>query len=504
MTGSENTRREERRLQALERYGVLGNERDPEFDELTRLAARLCGTTAAAVNFIGSDQQWTKASHGIEIDSIARELSFCSHTILADGPLVIPDATQDPRFQDNPLVTGPPHIRFYAGIPLTTPEGDRIGTLCVTDSTPRTLDDEKIDALRAIARQVIAQLELRRKVLELSEATTSRERAEEALRQRDTGRATQIGKPAAEKAGAASGAAVWLAFVLSLSITLAATWLSISNVGREWNERFAEQIEDFVSVLVDRLSAYEELERAGAAFVSSSEKVTRSEWNHFVNTVAIERRYPGLQMTGLVEHVRSEGLQSFIAEATEDSPGFSLHPKGDRDEYYIVRFVNPPGPNSQVEGFDLSTESLRRFAATVAMEKGLPRATDKLTLIQDAEGRPAFLLFYPVYRKDMPTETIDERRAALIGWIYLGIRVEDLISQLPAISMHGLAIDMHSATDGDGLLYSSDWAGFSSLRPRVSSKCTARGGASIFAPSRSSSAVRAGASPPASSSVDFF
>jgi two-component system cell cycle sensor histidine kinase/response regulator CckA len=154
---------EAQRLAALYGYGVLDTPPEPAFDELVKLAARICDTPISLVSLVDQDRQWFKARHGIEFTETSREVSFCSHTF--DRPaelLIVPDATLDPRFSDNPLVLGAPNLRFYAGVPLCTPEGFVVGTLCVAGDQPRSLSAEQQDALRVLGRQVMAQLELRR------------------------------------------------------------------------------------------------------------------------------------------------------------------------------------------------------------------------------------------------------------------------------------------------------------------------------------------------------
>lgn len=161
---------EERRLAALTRYRVIDTPRERGFDDLATLAAEICGTPIAVVNLIASNRQWFKAEVGLGVDSTPLQTSFCGTAILEDDFLLVPDATQDERFACNPLVTTEPGLRFYAGALLKSPDGFAIGTLCVLDYVPRSLTDQQQSALRRLARQVMAQLELRLAVLDREEA----------------------------------------------------------------------------------------------------------------------------------------------------------------------------------------------------------------------------------------------------------------------------------------------------------------------------------------------
>ncbi|MBD2006782.1 MULTISPECIES: GAF domain-containing protein [Cyanophyceae] len=153
---------EQERIEALREYEILDTEAEQAFDDLTRLAAYICGTPIAVVSLVDTDRQWFKSKVGLAAPETSRDIAFCAHAILQTELLVIQDATRDSRFADNPLVTNDPNIRFYAGTNLTTPEGLPIGTLCVIDSVPRDLSPEQRLALEALGRQVMTQINLRR------------------------------------------------------------------------------------------------------------------------------------------------------------------------------------------------------------------------------------------------------------------------------------------------------------------------------------------------------
>lgn len=167
---------ESRRLAALARYRVLDTPRERGFDDLAALASVICGTPIAVVNLIGSDRQWFKAEVGLGVDETPLETSFCGMAILEEDFLLVPDATQDERFACNPLVTAEAGLRFYAGAILKSPDGFPIGTLCVLDHEPRSLDDRQQQALCQLARQVMVQLELRLALIEREEAYDELER----------------------------------------------------------------------------------------------------------------------------------------------------------------------------------------------------------------------------------------------------------------------------------------------------------------------------------------
>jgi len=176
---SDRAERERQRLAALASYDVLDTPREPAFDEVAALVARLCDVPIAVVNLIGDGRQFFKAEVGLGVRETPLESSFCAKALLEEDFLLVPDATRDSRFDCNPLVVNEPHLRFYAGALLKTEEGLAIGTLCVLDTRPRQLSDLQQETLRVLARQVMAQMELRRSLAERNrqlEETEARER----------------------------------------------------------------------------------------------------------------------------------------------------------------------------------------------------------------------------------------------------------------------------------------------------------------------------------------
>jgi len=171
---------ESERLEALQRFEVLDTESEQKFDDLTLLARHICDAPIALISLVDAERQWFKSKIGLNTSQTPRAVSFCGHAILEEDVMVVPDAAADERFADNPMVTGAPGIRFYAGAPLLTSTGHALGTLCVLDRKPRELTEEQLEALRALARQVVAQLELRLRLKK------ERKEAKEAIDERDT------------------------------------------------------------------------------------------------------------------------------------------------------------------------------------------------------------------------------------------------------------------------------------------------------------------------------
>jgi GAF domain-containing protein len=161
---------ENERLAALKSYQILDTAGEQSYDDITALAAHICEVPIAMISLVDEARQWFKSKVGLEQEETSREVAFCAHAILQHEPFIVRDAVKDSRFSENPLVTGEPHIRFYAGFPLVNTEGLALGTLCVIDREPRQLSAGQDKAMQALSRQVMALLEFRRVSARLADA----------------------------------------------------------------------------------------------------------------------------------------------------------------------------------------------------------------------------------------------------------------------------------------------------------------------------------------------
>lgn len=175
--------REAERLAELDEFSILDTLPEEDYDNITRLASHICGTPISLISLIDKDRQWFKSRHGLAVNETPREHAFCAHAIHSTEPFVIEDSREDKRFFDNPLVTNDPHVIFYAGIPLVTEAGLPMGTLCVIDDKPHHLNDDQLSALKALARQVMNLLKLRKQQKELEEGLAEKKRINQQLEQ---------------------------------------------------------------------------------------------------------------------------------------------------------------------------------------------------------------------------------------------------------------------------------------------------------------------------------
>ncbi len=159
---------EKERIIELKSYSILDTLPEEDYDSLTAIAAQICGTPISLVSLLDERRQWFKSHHGLDVTETPKEYAFCSHAITNDSDVfIVQDARLDERFHDNPLVTGNPHVIFYAGVPLVNESGLPMGTLCVIDNEPKVLGESQVRSLRALAKQVMNLMTLRLKSLEL-------------------------------------------------------------------------------------------------------------------------------------------------------------------------------------------------------------------------------------------------------------------------------------------------------------------------------------------------
>ena len=166
------------RIAAVQKYAILDSEPEQAFDDLTLLASYICHTPIALISLVDESRQWFKSKVGLSTSETSRDIALCSTAILNSEVFVVTDTLQDERFRNNPLVVSEPNIRFYAGAPLITEDGFALGTLCVIDRSPRELSSEQKEALKALSRLVLAQLEFRRNLMLLKEALDDRTKEE--------------------------------------------------------------------------------------------------------------------------------------------------------------------------------------------------------------------------------------------------------------------------------------------------------------------------------------
>ncbi|GAA4281016.1 sensor histidine kinase [Gaetbulibacter aestuarii] len=163
--------KEQERLKELESFSILRTIPELDYDDLTAIAAQICDTPISLVSLLEADCQWFKSHHGLDLQETPRNISFCGHAINQPSDIfIVEDATKDERFFDNPLVTGPPYIQFYAGVSLMSDNGLPLGTLCVVGNEPKTLTNKQIQSLKALSRQTMNVLNLRKSKLELEKA----------------------------------------------------------------------------------------------------------------------------------------------------------------------------------------------------------------------------------------------------------------------------------------------------------------------------------------------
>lgn len=169
----EDLKKEKSRLKALHDQNILDTGDEEEYDRIVKVASFVCGTPISLISLVDTERQWFKSKIGLDLEETPRNVSFCSHAIQQDGVMEIHDASEDLRFKDNPLVTSNPNIRFYAGAPLITSDGLKLGTLCVIDKVPKALSQEQKECLEILSKQVMDQMELKQQRKQLQKLNSN-------------------------------------------------------------------------------------------------------------------------------------------------------------------------------------------------------------------------------------------------------------------------------------------------------------------------------------------
>ena len=172
---------EAKRLEALKSYQIMDSDPEPEFDSLLDLVADICEVPVAYISFMDGERQWYKSKRGLDIDEFPQEGTFCETTLMQNDPLIVPNLTEDERFSQSPFVTDDPKFRFYAGAPLTHPDGHNVGTVCLVDIKPRELTDLQKNTLKTVSKQIIAQLELQKKNRDLMQIANDLKQHQDSL-----------------------------------------------------------------------------------------------------------------------------------------------------------------------------------------------------------------------------------------------------------------------------------------------------------------------------------
>jgi len=267
-------------------------------------------------------------------------------------------------------------------------------------------------------------------------------------------------------------ATAWVVLALSLVFTVLAWSISADAIRAGALQRFRFQTQDIASAIAGRLLTYETILRAGAGLFNASDTVTRGEWRQFVADLQLQQNFPGIQGLGFSLMVTPQGLARHLAEIrAEGFPDYAIRPAGERDTYSSILYLEPfDWRNRRAFGYDMYAEPVRRQAMERARDTGAPTISGRVTLVQETtqDMQYGFLMYMPVYRKGLPTTSGDERRAALLGFVYSPFRAKDFMTGLLGVAQGGIEFALYdgAAPSTATLLYDNLAGGaLAALRP---------------------------------------
>lgn len=254
----------------------------------------------------------------------------------------------------------------------------------------------------------------------------------------------------------------WLVLVVSLTVTAWAWEITAASVAQRAQAHFDRVVENLKSRISSRLEAYEVMLLGAQGLFEASNTVTRQEWHEFVGMFKLDEKYPGIQGLSHSMRVPAAKLKDFEKSArASGAAGFSVYPKGERDEYWVVTYIEPLARNTRALGYDPGTGPVTRLAMERARDTGLPSITGRLYLVQDDEPRAGFVIFAPIYRNGVPHQTVAERRAATQGWVAAVFRVSDFIEHVIKSGFPDANVEVYDGTtvSRENLLYAKDGDG---------------------------------------------
>jgi K+-sensing histidine kinase KdpD len=394
---------EKQRLEALYEYKILDTIPEDEYDNITKIAAEICGTPIALVSLVDPNRQWFKSHYGIEVEETPRELAFCAHAInFPDELFIISDATKDDRFKDNPIVNESPNIVFYAGAPLKTSEGYVLGTLCVIDSKPRVnLTQSQQEILKALAKQVVSNFELRKKNRQLKILNAEMSRMNDQLNH----------------------------FNYLLSNDLKTPIHGIGNLVNFIKESYAELIKDteinnWIDLIFDRVIYMDSLINGITNYI----RVTncKIEFNNFnfaelIDDILVDNNLKlkiDLNLDGcdvMIKHTK-KGIKQIFKNLLSNSIKFKIQPtssiwisiKEDNDNYYFTYEDNGPGISNEdykkiFQLFQINEKSNpKNHGIGLATIKAIiDRCGGKLSLSKRAQNKSGVLFQFSLLKENI-------------------------------------------------------------------------------------------------------